>query len=80
MICVLVLWNLSTAAKWYLQCIRWRTASKQLWFAVMNLFYLYVFLLSRFLIEAPFSALAGVVADVRDPPKVSFSERAHNNL
>ena len=80
MICVLVLWNLSTAAKWYLQCIRWRTASKQLWFAVMNLFYLYVFLLSRFLIEAPFSALAGVVADVRDPPKVSFLERAHNNL
>jgi len=24
----------------------------------------------RFLIEAPFSALAGVVADARDPPKV----------
>ena len=46
----------------------------------MNLFYLYVFLLSRFLIEAPFSALAGVVADARDPPKVSFLERAHNNL
>lgn len=45
-----------------------------------ELIYLYVFLLSRFLIEAPFSALAGVVADARDPPKVSFLERAHNNL
>ena len=27
----------------------------------------------RFLIEAPFSALAGVVADARDPPKVKFA-------
>ena len=29
----------------------------------------------RFLIEAPFSALAGVVADARDPPKVKFASR-----
>lgn len=29
----------------------------------------------RFLFEAPFSALAGVVADARDPPKVKFVSR-----
>ena len=29
----------------------------------------------RFLIEAPFSALAGVVADARDPPKVKLASR-----
>jgi len=29
----------------------------------------------RFLIEAPFSALAGVVADARDPPKVKFASK-----
>ena len=33
------------------------------------------FVFSRFLIEAPYSALAGVVADARDPPKVKFSKQ-----
>ena len=34
----------------------------------------------RFLIEAPFSALAGVVADARDPPKVKFASRTKIKL
>ncbi|PFX30299.1 BTB/POZ domain-containing protein 16 [Stylophora pistillata] len=35
---------------------------------------------SRFLIEAPFSALAGVVADARDPPKPPMLPRSRNRI
>ncbi|KAJ7336660.1 BTB POZ domain-containing protein 16 [Desmophyllum pertusum] len=35
---------------------------------------------SRFLIEAPFSALAGVVADARDPPKPPLLPRSRNRI
>lgn len=42
-------------------CVCWQIPS-------VDLFLMDYFL--RFLIEAPFSALAGVVADARDPPKV----------
>ncbi|XP_015770656.1 PREDICTED: BTB/POZ domain-containing protein 16-like [Acropora digitifera] len=35
---------------------------------------------SRFLIEAPYSALAGVVADARDPPKPPLLPRSRNRI
>ncbi|CAH3142274.1 unnamed protein product [Pocillopora meandrina] len=35
---------------------------------------------SRFLIEAPFSALAGVVADARDPPKPPILSRSRHRI
>lgn len=39
---------------------------------IFNLWSLSGLYFIRFLIEAPFSALAGVVADARDPPKVNL--------